>query len=353
MKLMNEIIENAVISSWVHHFHRHPAQVNRLHESDSELLEIAGDPRNYMAITIDTVADEVSSGLYRDPYTIGWVTVMACCSDLAAVGAHPLGMILSVCVEPGRDEIFTNTIARGISDASQRLGIFILGGDINPTTTLSLTGCAVGTVPRESVMTRCGCQEGDCLFISGDAGMGNALGLVRLKNLPAELFPETLYRPTAHISRGQAIAPYASCCMDTSDGVLTTLDQLIRLNNIGFSVECDWSRILSPQARQLCQKTNTPPSVMLAGPYGEFRLIFTIPANKVDSFLARSHTKKNKPILLGRVQENPVITMKLSSGARKDIDMSPLRNLLETVDSDLQRYAEEFMKCIGQWELGE
>jgi thiamine-monophosphate kinase len=353
MKPMNEIIENAMISSWVRHFLRHPSQVNQLHESDAELLEIPTDPQNYLAVTIDTVADEVANGLYQDPYTIGWVTVMACTSDLAAVGAYPLGMVLSVCVESKRDKAFTDAIARGIADACQRLGIFILGGDINLTPSLSLTGCAFGTVPRKSVMTRCGCQEGEYLFISGEAGIGNALGLVRLKNLPGELFPETLYRPTAHIHHGQIIAPFASCCMDTSDGVLTTLDQLIRLNNKGFIIAGDWDQILSPLVWQLCKKTKTPPWAMLAGPHGEFRLIFTVPTNNVDSLLARFQTTKNKPILLGRVQEKPVITIKSPAGDMKDIDMAPLRNLLDSVNGNLQRYVEEFMECISRWGLGE
>jgi len=351
MNSMEEIFENVIINSWVQHFLRTPCQFNKPHEADAELIEIPGDSNHYLAITIDTVAEEITMGLYREPYTMGWVTVMACLSDLAAVGAEPLGLVVSVSVEPDRDKAFTSSITRGMEDACRTLGIFILGGDTNITPTISLTGCAPGLVPRERVMTRCGCKPGEDVFITSGVGIGNALGLVRLTKLPDNFFPEKLYRPTARIKEGQSLRNYASCCMDTSDGLLTTLDQLMRLNGLGFVIDCNWERILAPEVMELCNNTKTPPWSMIAGPHGEFELLFTIPAKVVDEVLAQSQFEGTNLIRLGRVQQTQAISLVLPSGRSVNIDMAPLRNLLQNVKGDPERYVKEFRVLGKKWGL--
>jgi thiamine monophosphate kinase len=133
MNALNEIIENRAINSWVRCFTRDAHQLNRPHESDAEIIPIPGDPTRCLAVTIDTVAEEITTGLYRDPHTMGWVTIMASLSDLAAVGATPLGLVISVCVEPGRSAEFTRGIAQGMEDACRALGVFILGAALGAT----------------------------------------------------------------------------------------------------------------------------------------------------------------------------------------------------------------------------
>ena len=347
MSRLAEIYENDLIDSWARHFLRTPRQFNKPHQADAELVEMPGDRDRYLAITIDTVAEEITAGLYQDPYTMGWVTVMACLSDLAAVGASPLGLVVSVSVEAGRDKAFTGGIAKGMEEACRSLGVFILGGDTNTTPTISLTACAFGAVPRESVMTRRGCKSGDSVFITGGVGAGNALGLSRLVKLLDGRFPERLYRPVAYVKEGQILREYASSCMDTSDGLLTTLDQLMRLNGVGFVVECDWERILAPDVLDLCNKTTTPPWLMIAGPHGEFQLLFTVPAKVVDEALAHPQLRAMNLIRVGKVQQTAAVSLLLPSGRRVDVDMAPLRNLLQTVEGDLERYVADF-RTLGK-----
>jgi len=263
MKNMEKILENREINSWIRNFSRSPHQIHNPHQADAELIEIKGDDSHLLAVTIDTISDEITAGLYHDPFTMGWVTVMSSFSDLAAVGADPVGIVTAVSLELKRDEKFRESLASGMAEACRQLGVFILGGDINTTQTISLTGCAVGFVPRNEKMVRVGCQVGDVVFLSGTAGWGNALGLVRLSKLPEEYFPEELYRPRARIKEGQLIRRYATCCMDSSDGLLITLDQLLRLNNLGFVVEADWKKILAPDVYILCERAAIPRWFML------------------------------------------------------------------------------------------
>ncbi len=351
MTKMADIFENAAIDAWARAFSRAPGQANAPHESDAELVELPGVPDRYLAVTIDTVAEEILTGLYREPYTMGWVTVMATLSDLAAVGAEPLGVVVSVSVPPEHDPAFVEKAGSGMEEACRSLGVFILGGDSNTTPTISLTGCAVGVVPRSSVLTRRGIRPGDVVFLTGRAGAGNALGLVRLGGFPDELFPETSYRPSARLSAGGVLREHAGACMDTSDGVLTTLDQLMRLNGHGFEVDCDWEGVLSPDVLALCERTGTPHWMMLAGPHGEFELVFTVPASRAEAFVEESGGWGFSPIRLGTVQERGAITLVLPSGQRIDIDMTPLRNLMDSTGGDLERYLSEFRELGRSWGL--
>jgi len=349
MNPLQEILENTTIDSWARHFRRSPVQLNKRHESDAELIQLAGDSDNCLAVTIDTVAEEITLGMYKDPYTMGWVTVMASLSDLAAVGADPVGLLIAVSMQPNVDQSYVDGVARGMEDACRKHGVFILGGDTNEAPTTSLTACAIGMVPRQRALSRRGCKPGDHVFMTGVAGIGNALGLVRLAGYPDEYFTEELYRPTAALKQGCALREIATCCMDTSDGVLTTLDQLMRINSLGFEIDCDWNQILTPAVLELCKLTGTPEWMMAAGPHGEFELIFTVPPSRVRAIQDMFDSNAWPLIRIGTVQETCKLSLVLSSGRRIVADMAPLRNLLQTVRGDLRQYLVQFREIGKSW----
>ena len=344
MSGMDGIRENLIIGAWAGRFRRSPDQHNEPHETDAELVEMPGEPDRFLAVTIDTVCEEITHGIYRDPHTMGWVTAISSLSDLAAVGADPLGVVVSVSTPPETDDVFVQGVAEGLEYACRAHGVFILGGDTNETPTTSLTACAMGLVPRERVLTRKGAEPGDAVFLSGNAGTGNALGLARLGGMPDDAFPESSYRPTAELGMGRLLRGFASSCMDTSDGVFATLDQMMRLNDVGFVVDCDCSRMLEPDVLEFCKRTGTPQWLMAAGPHGEFRLLFTVPPGKVAGFMAAAQREGLSPVSIGTVQQETAISVATTAGASVDLDVGYLRNLYHEVDGDMERYVREFIE---------
>ncbi len=209
----------------------------------------------------------------------------------------------------------------------------------------------MGLVPRERVLRRSGASPGDAVFLSGHAGAGNALGLARLLGMPDDVYPESAYRPTAELDMGRLLRGFASSCMDTSDGVFATLDQMMRLNDVGFVVECDCARLLSPDVLDFCNRTGTPHWLMAAGPHGEFKLLFSVPPEKLKRFLSAVKREGLTPVRLGTVQERPAISLVTTAGATVDVDVAPLRNLLYEVDGDMERYVREFVEAGKSWGL--
>ena len=350
MSGMETIRENVIIDAWAKAFSRSPGQQNDPHESDAELVELPGDPGRLLAVTIDTVYEEIAEGIYRNPHTMGWVTAVASLSDLAAVGADALGLLLSVSVQADKGGMAAG-IAAGIEEACLTHNVFVLGGDTNEAPGVSLTSCAVGTVPKGEALSRRGVAPGDAVFLSGPAGSGNALGLARLGGHPDDAFPEESYRPAAELAAGKFLRGYASACMDTSDGVFATLDQLMRLNAVGFVVDCDWWRMLAPEVVAFCAATETPHWLMAAGPHGEFRLLYTVPAEKVSGFLDAAQAEGMMPVSLGTAQPAPSISLALTSGRTVDIDVAFLRNLMYEVGGDMERYVREFIEAGEKWGL--
>lgn len=351
MNGINRIVENKAVNSWLKHFLRYPEQINRPHESDAELLRIPVSDSHLLTVTIDTISEEISTRLYRNPFTIGWVTVMASFSDLAAVGAEPVGFVASISLEPSWDERFREEIAKGMTAACQELGVYLLGGDTNSAAHGSLTGCSLGFVPRHQIMMRSGCRPGDHVFLSGRVGQGNALGLTRMAGLPEEYFPEKLYRPKARLKEGQLIRKYATCCMDTSDGLLITLDQLSRINDHGFSVEANWEKILAPEVWRFCQSAHAPPWFMAAGIHGEFELVCTVPPNEVCSFLEEARSADFHPVRVGVVEHEPWLGVVLNPGGKIKIDMAPLRNLWSDNEAPLSHLIQEHHAWGRKWGL--
>ncbi|MEJ2615277.1 MAG: thiamine-phosphate kinase, partial [Ignavibacteriaceae bacterium] len=228
--MLNEIAENHFINSLISGFKRSPLQINKVHESDAEIIKISEDSSTFLAVTTDSIVEEIKSGLYDNPYLIGWMSVIVNVSDLAAVGARPIGILLSQIIPSDYRAEDLKNLQAGIKDACRKCGTFILGGDTNTDENLIITGTAVGILDSEKFISRIGCRPGDILYSTNFLGRGNAFAISRFFNRGNKKFE---FLPQSGINYCRLIKDYASACMDTSDGVLSTLDQLMRLNNLG------------------------------------------------------------------------------------------------------------------------
>ena len=343
MKRHQDIRENEFIRRWTAGFPRAPYQLNDLQQADAELFLAGEAAAYYLAVTTDSLVEEISRGIYRDPFTMGWVTVMASLSDLAAVGAQPLGMLVSMVLDERQPADFQEGIRSGMAAALQRCGVFLLGGDTNRGDCTVLTGCALGQVPRQTPLTRMGGRPGDILYSSGPAGLGNALALARLAEKPEADPLETLYRPTARLAEGRLLRDYASCCMDSSDGVLATLDQLMRLNGAGFRLEAAMETFLHPAALETAAAAGLPSWVMLAGIHGEFELIFTVPPQRMAAFLQAAAQANWQPLQIGVMIPECQVTQSGENAAV--FDTARIRNLFDGFSGDLETCLEELRKC--------
>jgi thiamine-monophosphate kinase len=340
--MIEEILENRRIDKIARTFISSPHKVGKIHEVDAEIIDWDKQSQNYLALTTDALVEEVSSGLYSDPYFLGWMLAMVNFSDLAAVGAEPLGMLLSIAYSPKESDEFLAKLADGISDACQRLGTFVLGGDTNLGERLFLCGCAVGIVPKTSFITRKGAQPGDRLYMTQPAGLGNVYAFLKMTGLKENL-SESFYQPVARLKEGKIIRKFANCCMDTSDGVIHTVDTLMRQNHSQFVIHDDWERILHPIALQVCRAQDLPPWLALTGVHGEFELCFTLSPQKEDAFLIEAAKIGWHPILIGKICEGKGVSIR-TADELVALDTAGLRNLADQAGTDPLSYIKTLME---------
>jgi thiamine-monophosphate kinase len=177
-------------------------------------------------------------------------------SDLAAMGASPLGYLLALARAPETSEAWLTDFCRGLAADQAEFGIGLLGGDTVSTPgplTLSLT--AVGQVPKGQALKRSAARAGDELWVSGTLGDG-ALGLKVLQRT-LEAPPEAhawltgRYRlPCPRLALGQALRGLASAAIDISDGLLADLGHILETSSVGAEVRAE-ALPLSPAARAL------------------------------------------------------------------------------------------------------
>ena len=332
--------ENRVIETLAGALPRSTDQIGGLQESDAELFRIPGFD-GVLAATTDAIVEEIQMGLYEDPYLIGWMTVAVNASDLAAVGAQPLGMLVNETLPPDITESTAEMIQRGIGDAARAAGLPILGGDTNTSAVMQMGGTALGLISEGEPMTRRGCRPGDLVFSSGRLGLGTVYAVARLGRDVFRQLPDFDFRPESRLELGGVVREFASACIDTSDGALAALDQLTRLNEVGFRL--DTTEALHPAAAELAHTAGLPPWMMLAGLHGEFELLFTVPPERAGEMLdATDAIDKTDatchPVLVGSVVSESQISadgcdgpVLLDTGAIRNLFANPIHDLTSCI----------------------
>ena len=335
------VIENAFLERLTRSFTRSPRQLNGLQESDAELVRLPGSS-TVLAITTDSIVEELDAGLYTDPFLIGWMTVMVNASDLAAVGAEPLGLVLSETLPARLLEEFLEQLQSGIEEAARATVLPVLGGDTNAGQRLQMSATALGWISDGRPLTRLGATAGDHVFASGALGAGGAFALHQVLRRG----PGPTYRPPPRLREGRLLRDHATCCMDTSDGLLATLDQLMRLNGVGFELDVPVERYLEGEALEVSRHFRIPPWTMLAGPHGEFELLFTVPPGRVEALLRQAAHQGWYPVRLGTVVSEPGVTLNGDDQVHQ-FDTGAIRNLFAQVNGDPRRYLTELLKHDG------
>ena len=316
-------------------------QTNAPHESDAELVDLT-HLSGTLAVTTDAVVEEIAAGLYDDPYLAGWMTVVANVSDLAAVGARPFGILISESLPPDMKAESVGALQRGITDAARTHAVPVLGGDTNAASALHLSATALGTVPHGGGLTRRGAAVGDLVFVSAPLGLGSAFAAARL--LPVDVAVH--YQPHARTQEGMLLGAHATSCIDTSDGFIAACDEIMRINAVGMLCTRSLHEALDTSARGVAHSLGLPSWMMLAGPHGDFELLFTIPRDGRTGFLAAARRMEWTPLELGHVTTGG--GLQWQDGTHDlTIDSTAVRNLFDEVDGNPEAYMRALMGTVA------
>jgi thiamine-monophosphate kinase len=336
------IIENNILKTITASFDRSPNQRNKLLESDAEIISLKNG--TYLAATVDNIVEEIATGLYSDPYLIGWMAVMSSISDLSAVGASPLGLLLTENIPSEYPADKLALIQKGIHDACSISGTYVIGGDTNNSGELQLGATAIGIIENEPVISRLGCQEDELLMISNPMGLGTCFALTQLfynqYTIP--------YLPTPKLERGQLIRKFATSCIDSSDGFIPAICNLMELNNLGFAINKELDELIDKRVIEIAKKVDMPTWFFLAGPHGEFELVFTMPPSNLDEFLSEASKIEWTPKVIGSVVKKKELHYSFNN-KNMLIDGFGITNLFGESGGDPKTYIQALYKMNQNW----
>jgi thiamine-monophosphate kinase len=262
---------------------------------DAAILAI--EPDKSLVVTTDVLVDGVHfSDRTTRAFDVGWRAAAANLSDLAAMGAEPIGITVGLSL-PGEVSVdWVEELYRGLSACLNPHQTPIIGGDLCRSSLVTLAITALGQVVPERAILRSNARVGDAIVITGYHGLSKAgLELLLDRELGANLSPqerELLVR--AHrqpqprlevISLLNNIAPEARIAgMDTSDGLGDAVVQICRASGVGATI--DLARLpVSP----LLQKLVTPDLALQWQFYGgeDFELVLCLPREIASSLVPK------------------------------------------------------------------
>ena len=230
-----------------------------------------------IVVTQDSLVEDIHfSTKFISAFDLGFKAVMVNVSDVAASGAEPKYLTVSLSLPSNVKEDFVEEFYNGCKKACGN-DVQIVGGDITGSEKIYISISAIGKTLGRNISSRKNAKIGQKVIVSGIHGSSSA-GLKLLldgKNSP-EKFIKSHINPVAQVEFGKNISttvkePYAM--MDTSDGLMDGLSTIA--NESGVLLDIDFDKI--PYDKDIEQFENWQDLVLFGGE--DYQILATVPQN--------------------------------------------------------------------------
>ena len=230
-----------------------------------------------IVVTQDSLVEDIHfSTKFISAFDLGFKAVMVNVSDVAASGAEPKYLTVSLSLPSNVKEDFVEEFYNGCKKACGN-DVQIVGGDITGSEKIYISISAIGKTLGRNISSRKNAKIGQKVIVSGIHGSSSA-GLKLLlegKNSP-EKFIKSHINPVAQVEFGKNISttvkePYAM--MDTSDGLMDGLSTIA--NESGVLLDIDFDKI--PHEKDIEQFENWQDLVLFGGE--DYQILATVPQN--------------------------------------------------------------------------
>jgi thiamine-monophosphate kinase len=246
----------------------------------------------------------------------GYRAAASALSDLAAMGAEPLGALLSMALDPGEVEVVASSLQSGAAEACQRAGAPIIGGDLSRSPgPVVLDVVVLGRSDRP--LLRAGSVPGDEVWVTGWLGESRA-AVEAWKNgdTPPPALQKAFARPTPRIREARWLVEHATlhAGIDLSDGLVGDAGHLAAASGVALIIDSD--RL--PFSSELeAWSGNREDCLRLALRGGEdYELCLTAPPGALGSMVSAFRKEFGIPLSrVGRVTEGSGVRVQGSLGA--------------------------------------
>ncbi len=244
-------------------------------------------PGNDIVVTKDALVAGVHFFADDPPDLIARKLLRVNFSDLAAMGARPLGYLLALMLPSETATRWLEAFCNGLAADQRRLGGGLLGGDtVSTPGPLSITLTALGEVAHGDELRRNGARPGDTVLVSGTIGDA-AVGLdvqsqrVTLAEKEADHVVRRYRLPEPRGSLGIALAGVASAAIDVSDGLAADLGHICDCSGVGAEIHT----VRVPLSAAVKDLAATNPDILerLLTGGDDYELLFTVPPARLET----------------------------------------------------------------------
>lgn len=228
-----------------------------------------------IVVTQDSLVEDIHfSTKFISAFDLGFKAVMVNVSDVAASGAEPKYLTVSLSLPSNVKEDFVEEFYNGCKKACGD-DVQIVGGDITGSEKIYISICAIGKTLGRNISSRKNAKIGQKVIVSGIHGSSSA-GLKLLlegKNSP-EKFIKSHINPVAQVEFGKNISTTVKesyAMMDTSDGLMDGLSTIA--NESGVLLDIDFDKI--PYDKDIEQFENWQDLVLFGGE--DYQILATVP----------------------------------------------------------------------------
>lgn len=203
---------------------------------------------------------------------IGRRALVANLSDLAAMGARPLGFTLALAAPAALPLRRVDGLIAGLLVEASEYACPLVGGNVSAARETSLTITVVGAVARGRALTRSGARAGDRLCVTGRLGAA-AFALAKAARTGARIsqLPKPRLRAGAALARISAV----TACIDISDGLLADAGHL--LASRGLAAAIDPAAVPRPaRFAAACGRLGVAPNRLLLEGGEDYELLFAV-----------------------------------------------------------------------------
>lgn len=334
--------EKEIIKVINRHMPRSSSQVNRVFESDSEIVAFHGKG---LLFTMDEFSEE---DLLRedDPFKLGWNMAIGSISDILASGGRPKFYAHSMVIRDSWTIDYVEKLSLGIAQVLNETGAAFIGGDFGIAPTWRYTASVIGDLEGQA-MLRSRAKVGDGIYLTGPIGRGNveaALKLYEQNPILKHLTGRWKNSFRLRSREAEVIKRYSRCCIDTSDGVFNSLGTISEMSGTGFVVN-DLPYVKS--GLLLAKSLKLPKEMLFLGECGEYELLFTISRESEEEFSRAASEQQLKFYKIGEIKEQGILSL-LAREREIDLRTYSLRARNYADPKDYLRDIVDFLRASNQ-----
>jgi len=277
---------------------------------------LAPSPGRQLAVSSDMLVEDRHFLAGADPLLLGHKSLAVNLSDLAAMGATPLGFTLALAL-PSAERGWLDGFARGLFALADAHDCELVGGD---TTRGPLNICITifGEIAPGQALRRDAARVGDDIWISGTLGdarlaLAGLLGERQLDDATLAQAAPRLHAPTPRVALGRLLAEgrLAHAALDISDGLVGDLGHILAASGVGAVLDVDALPAGPMLARQ-------PPDLrrrFTAAGGDDYELCFTAPAAKRAAIVAAGAQCGTQVTRVGRIEAGRGLRLVDGAGA--------------------------------------